>query len=67
MSKKKIIVDIDESGNCSIDGENFVGTECSHFIGEIESVLGTVEIQKDKPEYHQKRTISNKNLQRGRR
>jgi len=62
--KKQIVIDIDQEGNCSIDGEGFIGPECGHFIGEIESSLGVTETQKDKPEYRQRRTTSSRNTQR---
>jgi len=65
MQKKKVVVEIDAEGNCSIDGQGFQGTECSHFIGEIEEALGQKIFQRDKPEYRQRRTISNRNLQKG--
>lgn len=63
--QKQIVIDIDPNGNCSIDGEGFVGPECSHFIGEIEEALGKRVSQKDKPEYHQRCTVRNRNLQKG--
>lgn len=63
--QKKIIVEIDEEGNASIDGQGFQGPECGHFIGEVESALGQKVSQKDKPEYRQRRTTNNRNLQRG--
>lgn len=58
--KKQIVIDIDADGNCSIEGQGFVGPECGNFIKEIESVLGTRVTQKDKPEYRQR------NVNRGR-
>lgn len=64
-SQKKIVVEIDAEGNCSIDGEGFVGTECSHFLREIEEALGQTITQTDKPEYQQRQTSQEKNLQRG--
>lgn len=65
--QKQIIIDIDPEGNCSIDGEGFVGTECAHFLGEIEEALGKRISQRDKPEYRQRQTTGNRNLQRGER
>lgn len=62
--QKKIVIDIDKEGNCSIDGEGFVGTECSHFMGEIEEALGEKLSQEDKPEYRQRHIVSNRNIQR---
>lgn len=64
FNQKQIVIDIDSDGNCSVDGEGFIGPECKHFINEIEEALGTRISQKDKPEYSQRRTIGNRNLQR---
>ncbi|KKN91245.1 hypothetical protein LCGC14_0221130 [marine sediment metagenome] len=61
--QKKVIIDIDPDGNCSIGGEGFVGPECGHFLSEIEESLGTQISQKDKPEYRQRHTTSNRNRQ----
>ena len=63
--QKQIIIDIDIEGNCSIDGEGFVGPECGHFLGEIQEALGERVSQKDKPEYRQRRTTSVRNRQIG--
>ena len=63
--QKKIVIDIDEEGNCSIDGEGFVGPECANFIGEVEKALGTRTSQKNKPAYCQRAATRNRNLQRG--
>ena len=65
VPQKKIVIDIDKEGNTSIDGKGFVGTECSHFLEEIESSLGQRTSVKNKPEYRQRRTIVTRNLQRG--
>jgi hypothetical protein len=64
--QKKIVVEIDEEGNCSIDGQGFQGPECSHFIGEVEEALGQKVSQKNKPEFRQRRVVSKRNLQRSR-
>ena len=37
---KRIVITIDGEGNCSVEGKNFVGSECSGFICEIEKILG---------------------------
>lgn len=63
--QKQIIIDIDQKGNCSIDGEGFIGPECSHFINEIEEALGKQISQKDKLEYNQRRTTKTRNHQVG--
>ena len=64
IQPKKIIVEIDENGNCSINGKGFIGTECAKFISEIESNLGKKISQTNKPEYRMKRTTINRNLQK---
>lgn len=57
---KHIIIDIDNEGNCSIDGKGFVGAECSKFIGEIQQELGHTKTQQTKPEYRARETRSNR-------
>lgn len=64
-NQKKIVIDIDQDGNCSIEGEGFVGPECSSFMEEIEEALGTRLTQTDKPEYSQRQTTSDRNRQIG--
>jgi hypothetical protein len=61
---KKVIIDIDPNGNCSIDGQGFQGTECSHFIQEIEKSLGDRISIKDKPEYNQRQQTRGRNTQK---
>lgn len=61
--QKKIVIDIDPEGNCSIEGEGFIGPECSHFMNEIEESLGTTTSEKEKPEYSQRRTTRSRNRQ----
>jgi hypothetical protein len=63
--QKKIVIDIDPEGNCSIDGEGFVGTECAHFLEEIEEALGQKISQTNKPEYRQRETTRGRNIQKG--
>ncbi len=63
--QKQIIIDIDNNGNCSVDGEGFVGPECSHFLNEIQEALGVEISKKDKPEYRQRNTIVSRNRQLG--
>lgn len=62
--QKKIVVEIDQDGNCSVDGQGFQGPECGHFISEIEEALGERTSQRDKPEYRQRYTTSGRNTQR---
>jgi len=63
--QKKIVIDIDPQGNCSINGEGFVGTECAHFLEEIEEAIGEKISQTDKPEYSQRQTTRDMNIQKG--
>ena len=63
-SQKKIVIDIDPDGNCSIDGQGFQGTECASFISEIEEGLGIQTSCKDKEEYRQRLTTRSRNTQR---
>jgi hypothetical protein len=66
IPQKKIVVEIDEEGNCSIDGKGFVGTECDKFMGEIEDALGATISTKDKPERRQRAANRSRNRERGR-
>jgi hypothetical protein len=65
LPQKKIVVEIDEEGNCSIDGQGFQGPECGNFIGEIEKSLGQRTSQRNKREYTQRQTTRQRNLQKG--
>jgi hypothetical protein len=37
---KRIDIEFDEDGNCSIDGKDFHGVECEKFIKEVAKLLG---------------------------
>lgn len=63
--QKQVIINIDPDGNCSIEGEGFVGPECGQFLSEIEEALGIVVSRKEKPEYHQRSITKERNMQRG--
>jgi len=64
--EKKIVVEIDEKGDCSIDGQGFSGAECDFFMAEIEDALaGEITTNEKKPEYEQTRKIVNRNKQLG--
>jgi len=52
MNAKQIVIEISENGECSINGENFSGPECSKFIGEIQSSIGQIKSSTKKPEYN---------------
>lgn len=60
---KRVVIDIDPSGNCSIDGQEFSGIECAHFIQEIEESIGERISIKDKPEYLQRQAIRQRDRQ----
>lgn len=53
MKSKQVIIEIDQDGNCSIEGTGFVGPECSRLLGEIERDLGVSIKREQKPEYRQ--------------
>jgi len=62
---KKVIINIDESGNASIEGHGFEGVECEKLIKEINSALGVEVSTQKKREYNQ--TVSvNRNQKIGR-
>lgn len=63
-NQKQIVIDIDPEGNCSIEGEGFVGPECSHFMEEIEETLGVRVSQRNKEEYSQRATNLGRDRQR---
>lgn len=64
MSKKQIKIDIDENGDCSIDGQGFVGPECSNILREISDNLGITSNTTKKKEYSQKLATPAKTKQR---
>ena len=51
---KEIIIDIDENGDCSMEGKDFVGPECMSFIGEIQECIGDTRGKTTKPEFRQR-------------
>ncbi|KKL25555.1 hypothetical protein LCGC14_2404100 [marine sediment metagenome] len=51
---KEIIIDINEDGDCSIEGKGFVGPECATFIGEIQECIGDTLTKTTKPEFRQR-------------
>lgn len=60
MNNKKIIVDIDQAGNISIEGENFQGPECETFIKEIGKEMGNIKNFTKKKEYNIKTIVKQK-------
>ncbi len=63
---KKIIVEIDENGKCTIDGQGFVGPECGKFVSEIENQLGQRIDSRNKPEYDERTRVPNRDSERSR-
>lgn len=66
MNRKEVVIDIDENGDCSIEGKGFVGPECEKSMKEIEQALGNVSSSQNKPEYNQRAAVRGHNLQRAR-
>ena len=51
---KEIIIDINENGDCAIEGKDFVGPECLSFVSEIQECIGDTHAQTTKPEFRQR-------------
>lgn len=66
MSRKQIIIDVDENGNCSIEGKGFKGPECEKFIEEISSAIGKTTDVKNTDEHSQRERGRAVNRQRNR-
>jgi len=60
MNNKRIIIDIDEKGNISIDGQGFIGTECKSFLKEIADNIGNTINSTKKKEYNMKTNTKQK-------
>jgi len=61
---KEIIIDLDENGDCTVSGENFIGPECDKFIKEINNCLGTETSAQKKREYRETQINRSRNLER---
>jgi hypothetical protein len=46
-----IVVEFDENGDCSIEGQESVGPACEKALSEIERALGRTTQRTTKPEY----------------
>lgn len=60
---KKVTIQVDEDGNCQIEGHGFSGPECDHAIREVESAIGDRTGVRHKAEYRQIQV--NRQVQRG--
>lgn len=60
MNNKKIVVDISEKGDVSINGEGFVGPECHNLIKEIGDAVGAPTSSTRKKEYNIKTNTKQK-------
>jgi len=60
MNNKKIIVDISETGDISINGEGFIGPECHNLIKEIGDAIGKTTHSEKKKEYNIKTNVKQK-------
>lgn len=60
---KKVIVDIDETGQITLDGQGFDGKECHDIIDELrkKASAGTVSNKKKAEFYKQKVTVNTQN------
>jgi len=59
---KKIVIEIDENGDCSVEGHGF-GPECKELMKEIQDNLGETTSTKEKRRKRQ--AVKHKNLQKG--
>ena len=57
---KSIVIEFDENGDCSIEGEGFAGPECDKALSEIETALGQTTSRTKKPEYAQRQRAGNR-------
>ena len=51
---KSIVIEFDENGDCSIEGQSFAGPECDKALREVETALGQTTGRTKKPEYTQR-------------
>jgi hypothetical protein len=55
---KTIVIEFDENGDCSIEGEGFAGSACDKALSEIENALGRTTRRTKKPEFAQRRGVA---------
>ncbi|MCP4593979.1 MAG: DUF2997 domain-containing protein [bacterium] len=48
-----MVIEFDENGDCTTEGQGFVGPECDKALREIERALGQTTSRTKKPEYTQ--------------
>ena len=48
---KSIVIEFDDNGDCSIEGQGFVWPECDKVLREIETAPGQTTGRTKKPEY----------------
>ncbi len=61
---KSIVIEFDENGDCSIEGEGFAGPECDKALSEIETALGQTTARTKKPEYMQRQRATTRRASR---
>jgi len=61
---KSIVIKFDENGDCSIEGQGFVGPECDKALSEIEKALGQTTQRTKRPEYAQRQRAGNRGVSR---
>ncbi len=62
----KLIIDIGLDGNATVEGKDFVGTECKAISKAVESALGKAVKTQLKPEYRQRETQQGRRVTAGR-
>ena len=60
MNNKRIVVDISEKGDVSIEGFHFSGPECHNLVKEIGDAIGTTTHSERKKEYNIKTSVKQK-------
>lgn len=64
---KEIIINIDENGDCSMEGKDFVGPECMSFISEIQECIGDTSSKTTKPEFRERQQSRGRDMEINRR
>lgn len=53
---KTIVIEINEDGDCSVEGKGFHGPECDKLIKEVTQAIGRTESSRQKREYSEQTT-----------